>query len=290
MTIVSVLLVTLVKSQSDQDTTVTAEELRVMADALSLSGIELMMTCVQTESTDLGLTFLKSRERSLPPTAPYSLSGMFGFTTGTPRALMYTPPLEYPPLRSIALRYAPTDRPGITYESDLRLFRNPTAVTQTLSVGTFVSLAGTTAAGNNGPAILPRPDCRPRNPDNSNYPTGSGTVNGAGAGLRIDAFGNDDLGWIGPVNLSPTCLPNTAMITGVPGSQKLPPPSFIVARDLPDVGSPVYRCFIYCWALRSGMNPPGYYWMSSGRIREVLGTGPSEALRTELVVGSTQIR
>ncbi|MBI4872501.1 MAG: hypothetical protein HY814_13155 [Candidatus Riflebacteria bacterium] len=209
MAIVSVLVVSLLKTQAEQATGVSVAEARLIADTLALSGIEIMAT-IDDKGPSAELT---NRYRSFPDANQYGFGRLFGLDSSPVQNLLYMPPLEYPAIRGVAMRFPTEDVPGVAFNNDIRLMN----VLCGLPVNVTLTVPGTTIAGNNGGAVLPTTACRPQPPDpeHDDFPVNAGS-------RYITALNHNTIGWYAPKN-SPAPLPNTAKITGVAGSQKVPP-------------------------------------------------------------------
>lgn len=309
MAIIGVYVTALTRAQSDQMSGASAGELRLVAEATALSGIEIMVTIAEN-TTENGPQFLSARERELTTGTPYSMSRLFGLPTGL-SGTYCLPPIEYPPLKDIALTVVPTNQPPTIADTDILLLNNKNTVN--LPASNYYFVLGATASPPlpatpdfNGPAILPAAGYQPPQTDNTNYSAAKGCDKSGSSNWRIAALEpkhcNDPIGWYGDENQSGTYLPVTADrftghggYAGWTGRTKMTPPSFVVGRDFTVGGAASYRCFLYAWYVHSpaGLAAPDRlaYYMTSGRVRTVLRpSGAPISLGTEVAVSNTQLR
>jgi hypothetical protein len=295
MVVVSTYVTTMLRSQADTASGVSTDELRLVADTMALSGIELMAT-IAGNAAEGGPTFLSDRERSLGVSTPYSLDRLFSFPTGVP-GTYYVPPLEYPPLKDVALNITPTNQPPYIQDTDILLL-NASEPTRIPASNYYLIMEPTRPpSGFAGPSILPNDLFAPLSSDGTNYTT-PGCVND-GSHWRIPALEpgacNVRLGWYGDKN-GAGYLPVTASrYTGYTGCQKMRPPSFVLGRTHQAAFGATYRTFLYAWYVQSNaIAPPAperqWYYMTSGRVREIRNASGTIGLGPEVAVSNTQLR
>lgn len=250
----------------------TQAELKAAAEGLALSGIEIMATIAN--DAPAGLPFLYAKVRDFSDSAgavDYSFSGVCRFvnpmvTTVAPPYTIYTPPLEYPPIRDVAVTRAPipSQFPGVVQDNDIRL---PLDYVIPLATGIpppgYPTPAPPTAAWswvpNTSPlplAMLPTPSFVPGTTElATDYAVARGlTVSGTKYLISAlqPSLGASVFGWWGPDNMLPAGLmgfrrlPTATRVQG--NAFKFVPPSFVIVRDPLDKRPPgFYRWYIYCW-------------------------------------------
>ncbi len=304
--IVTVMVQNLLQTQDDVTMASSVAAEAAIADALALSGIEIM-ACLGDYSgpPDDGLKFLENRRRefamyagSVPPISPTSsFQAMFGITTG-PAAQDYIPPLEYPAIRDVALNSVPLRRNSpIKRDNDIRLgiqYPNlPGGVPPSWPTPGVPSLQYLIVPySSTPPSILPRDNFLPLTSD-SFYSTDGTTAHPGWPDLVIRAVqpnpgSTSVLAWWGPENVDDSDRePDDS--TTQQRTIKIPPPSFIIPVDVPRSTTTAYRGFIYGWYARRPGSGTDYY-MTSGRVRLVYRFGGSETLGPEVAISKTQIR